>query len=102
ARPARPDRDERARAPPPPPAAGWLAAPALPPRPRGAAPHTPPPPHRPTTARNYGVIGAALVELGRYHAAFETFDTMAAMQPGFSSYARVAHARQLLVEAPGA
>src|SRR5262249_32083966 len=26
----------------------------------------------PTTARNYGVIGDALVELGRYHAAFKT------------------------------
>jgi tetratricopeptide (TPR) repeat protein len=56
----------------------------------------------PTTARNYGVIGDALVELGRYHAAFETFDTMAAMQPGFSSYSRVAHARQLLGDVPGA
>src|SRR5438034_3559484 len=31
----------------------------------------------PTTARNYGVIGDALVELGRYHAPFKTFDTMA-------------------------
>src|SRR5262249_46984059 len=50
----------------------------------------------PTTARNYGVIGDALVELGRYHAAFKTFDTMAAMEPGLSSYARAAHPRQLL------
>jgi tetratricopeptide (TPR) repeat protein len=56
----------------------------------------------PTTARNYGVVGDALVELGRYHAAFRTFDTMAAMQPGLSSYARVAHARQLLGDVPGA
>jgi tetratricopeptide (TPR) repeat protein len=56
----------------------------------------------PTTARNYGVIGDALVELGRYHAAFKTFDTMAAMQPGLSSYSRVAHARQLLGDVPGA
>ncbi len=56
----------------------------------------------PTTARNYGVIGDALVELGRYQAAFKTFDTMAAMQPGLSSYARVAHARQLLGDVPGA
>ncbi|MGN6431728.1 MAG: tetratricopeptide repeat protein [Gaiellaceae bacterium] len=56
----------------------------------------------PTTARNYGVIGDALVELGRYHSAFKTFDTMAAMQPGLSSYARVAHARQLLGDVPGA
>ena len=56
----------------------------------------------PTTARNYGVIGDALVELGRYPAAFKTFDTMASMQPGLSSYARISHARQLLGDLPGA
>ncbi len=56
----------------------------------------------PTTARNYGVIGDALVELGRYPAAFKTFDAMASIQPGLSSYARIAHARQLLGDVPGA
>jgi len=56
----------------------------------------------PTTARNYGVIGDALVELGRYSAAFKTFDTMASMQPSLSSYARISHARQLLGDVPGA
>jgi tetratricopeptide (TPR) repeat protein len=56
----------------------------------------------PTTARNYGVIGDALVELGRYHAAFTTFDTMASIQPSLSSYARISHARQLLGDVPGA
>jgi tetratricopeptide (TPR) repeat protein len=56
----------------------------------------------PTTARNYGVIGDALVELGRYRAAFKTFDAMASMQPGLSSYSRIAHARQLLGDVPGA
>jgi tetratricopeptide (TPR) repeat protein len=56
----------------------------------------------PTTARNYGVIGDALVELGRYRAAFRTFDTMASLQPGLSSYARISHARQLLGDVPGA
>ena len=56
----------------------------------------------PTTARNYGVIGDALVELGRYPAAFRAFDTMASIQPGLSSYARVSHARQLLGDVPGA
>ncbi|HKA25996.1 MAG TPA: hypothetical protein VKD88_01375, partial [Gaiellaceae bacterium] len=55
-----------------------------------------------TTARNYGVIGDALVELGRYKAAFKTFDAMASMQPGLSSYARISHARQLLGDIPGA
>ena len=49
----------------------------------------------PTTARNYGVIGDALVELGRYREAFRAFDTMASLQPGLSSYARIAHARDL-------
>jgi len=56
----------------------------------------------PTTARNYGVVGDALVELGRYRAAFKTFDTMASLQPGLSSYARISHARQLLGDVPGA
>jgi len=55
-----------------------------------------------TTARNYGVIGDALLELGRYKAAFKTFDAMASMQPGLSSYARISHARQLLGDIPGA
>src|SRR5437762_13756141 len=56
----------------------------------------------PTTARNYGVIGDALVELGRYRAAFKTFDTMTSMQPGLSSYARISQVRQLLGDVPGA
>jgi tetratricopeptide (TPR) repeat protein len=56
----------------------------------------------PTTARNYGVIGDALVELGHYHAAFKTFDTMASIQPGLSSYSRISHARLLLGDIPGA
>jgi tetratricopeptide (TPR) repeat protein len=56
----------------------------------------------PTTARNYGVIGDALVELGRYRAGFHAIDTMAAMRPDVSSYARVAHARYLLGEVPAA
>ena len=35
----------------------------------------------PTTARNYGVIGDALVELGRYREGFRAFDTMAGLRP---------------------
>src|SRR5205807_9871342 len=50
----------------------------------------------PTTARNYGVIGDALVELGRYRQAFRAFDTMAELRPGLAAYARVSHARELL------
>ena len=56
----------------------------------------------PTTARNYGVIGDALVELGRYHQGFQAFDTMSGLRPDVSSYARVGHARLLLGEVAGA
>ena len=56
----------------------------------------------PTTARNYGVIGDALVELGRYGAAFRAFDQMAEMRPGLAAYARVSHARELIGNVPGA
>jgi tetratricopeptide (TPR) repeat protein len=56
----------------------------------------------PTTARNYGVIGDALVELGRYREGFRAFDTMATMRPDLSSYSRVSHARELLGDVPGA
>ena len=56
----------------------------------------------PTTARNYGVIGDALVELGRYREGFRAFDTMAGMRPDLSSYARISHARELLSDIPGA
>jgi len=56
----------------------------------------------PTTARNYGVAGDALLELGRYHEAFASFDTMAHLKPGVSSYARIAYARELLGHLDGA
>jgi tetratricopeptide (TPR) repeat protein len=56
----------------------------------------------PSTARNDGVIGDALVELGRYHQGFQAFDTMVALRPDVSSYSRVAHARYLLGDVPGA
>jgi tetratricopeptide (TPR) repeat protein len=49
----------------------------------------------PTIARNYGVIGDALVELGRYREAFAAFDRMAALRPSLDSYARVSYAREL-------
>jgi tetratricopeptide (TPR) repeat protein len=50
----------------------------------------------PSTARTYGVIGDALVELGRYRKAFAAFDTMARLRPSLASYARVSYARELL------
>ncbi|TML20942.1 MAG: tetratricopeptide repeat protein [Actinobacteria bacterium] len=56
----------------------------------------------PSTARNYGVIGDALVELGRYREAFAAYDRMGALKPSLASYARIGHARELLGDVPGA
>jgi tetratricopeptide (TPR) repeat protein len=56
----------------------------------------------PSTARNYGVVGDALVELGRYRQAFRAFDTMARLRPGLSAYSRVSYARELLGDQSGA
>ena len=56
----------------------------------------------PTTARTYGVIGDALVELGRYREAFAAFDTMSRLRPSLASYARVSYARELLGDFRGA
>ena len=50
----------------------------------------------PTTARNYGVIGDAEIELGRYGAAFRDFNTMTRLQPSLSAYARVSYGRELI------
>ncbi len=49
----------------------------------------------PGTAAPHGVLGDALLELGRYDAAFAAFDRMAALKPNTSSYARVSYAREL-------
>jgi tetratricopeptide (TPR) repeat protein len=56
----------------------------------------------PSTAESYGVVGDALVELGRYRQAFATFDRMASLKPSVGSYARVSYARELLGNVPGA
>jgi tetratricopeptide (TPR) repeat protein len=56
----------------------------------------------PTTAVTYGIVGDALVELGRYQAAFRAFDTMARLKPGLASYSRVAYGRELLGQTAGA
>jgi tetratricopeptide (TPR) repeat protein len=50
----------------------------------------------PTSAMAYGVVGDALVELGRYGEAFSAFDRMVSIKPGIASYARVSYARELL------
>jgi len=50
----------------------------------------------PYSARPYGVVGDALVELGRYGEAFRAFDTMNRLRPSLSSYARVSYGRELI------
>lgn len=49
-----------------------------------------------------GVIGDALLELGRYDAAFEAFQAMVDTRPDLASYARVAYARELVGDVRGA
>jgi tetratricopeptide (TPR) repeat protein len=56
----------------------------------------------PTTARNYGVLGDALVELGRYRQAFRNFNIMNRLQPSLSSYSRVSYGRELIGRTPAA
>jgi tetratricopeptide (TPR) repeat protein len=46
-------------------------------------------------AWNYGVLGDAFVELGRYEEAFAAFDSMVRLRPDAASYARVAYAHEL-------
>lgn len=57
---------------------------------------------RPNDAWNYGVIGDALVELGEYEEAFESFDKMMSLRPSAAAYARVAYARELQGNLQGA
>jgi tetratricopeptide (TPR) repeat protein len=56
----------------------------------------------PSTAVTYGIVGDALVELGRYNTAFQAFDTMARLKPGLASYSRVSYGRELLGQTAGA
>jgi tetratricopeptide (TPR) repeat protein len=48
------------------------------------------------SAAAHGIEGDALVELGRYDAAFAAFDRMVAIKPSLTAYARIAYARELL------
>ncbi len=56
----------------------------------------------PGSSRPYGVIGDALVELGRYDEAFAAFERMVSLRPSLASYARVAYARELTGDRSGA
>lgn len=56
----------------------------------------------PDTALVHGVIGDALIELGRYEAGFRAYERMVALKPSIAAYARVAQARSSLRDTPGA
>lgn len=57
---------------------------------------------RPQDAWNYGIMGDALIELGKYDEAFDAIDRMVAMRPSAGAYARVAYARELRGDLDGA
>ena len=50
----------------------------------------------PQTARGFGLLGDALLELGRYDEAFNAFDRQVDLKPSLGGYARIAYARELL------
>ena len=50
----------------------------------------------PDMALAYGVVGDALIELGRFEAGFRAYDRMVALKPSIAAYARVAQAQSLL------
>ncbi len=56
----------------------------------------------PYASRPLGVVGDAQIELGRYRAAFATFERMVALKPNLASYARIAYARELSGDTAGA
>jgi len=56
----------------------------------------------PESARYYGIVGDAQIELGRYEAAIASYQKMIDHRPDFSSYSRVAHARELYGDPEGA
>ncbi len=56
----------------------------------------------PFSARPLGIVGDALLELGRYDEAFAAFERMNALEPNLASYARIAYARELIGDLPGA
>jgi tetratricopeptide (TPR) repeat protein len=56
----------------------------------------------PGSSRPFGVIGDALIELGRYDDAFAAFERMVTLRPSLASYARIAYARELVGDREGA
>ncbi len=51
---------------------------------------------------NYGLLGDALIELGRYKEATEAFQKMVDIRPDYSSYIRIAYIRELYGDSEGA
>jgi tetratricopeptide (TPR) repeat protein len=56
----------------------------------------------PESADVHGILGDALLELGRYDAAFAAFDRLATLKPSASAYARISYARELRGDVDGA
>ena len=56
----------------------------------------------PQSADVHGLLGDALLELGRYQQAFAAFDRLAALKPSAGAYARIAYARELRGDLDGA
>lgn len=56
----------------------------------------------PLAADAHGLLGDALLELGRYREAFAEFDRLAALKPSAGAYARIAYARELRGDLDGA
>ena len=54
------------------------------------------------SARYYGIVGDAQIELGRYEEAIASYQKMIDHRPDFSSYSRVAYARELYGDPEGA
>lgn len=56
----------------------------------------------PHTARHHGLVGDALLELGRYDEAFAAFERMIELKPSAPAYARISYARELAGDLEGA
>ncbi|MBA2443535.1 MAG: tetratricopeptide repeat protein [Rubrobacter sp.] len=56
----------------------------------------------PDSARYYGIVGDAQIELGRYEEAVGSYQEMVDHRPDFESYIRVSHARELYGDPEGA
>ncbi len=56
----------------------------------------------PESADVHGILGDALLELGRYEQAFAAFDRLATLKPSASAYARISYARELRGDVDGA